>query len=57
MNSDSHIASIRSAEIGAQHYRVTADVETTSGEYYVTFTLEQGPLGLQITDHYAIKPQ
>ncbi len=57
MNPDAHIESIRSANIGAQQYRVTADVQTTSGEYYVTFTVENGPLGLQITDHYAIKPQ
>ena len=27
---------------GAQQYQVTADVQTTSGEYYVTFTLESG---------------
>jgi hypothetical protein len=57
MNADSHIESIRSANVGAQQYRVTADVQTGSGEYYVTFTVEQGPAGLQITDHYAIKPQ
>lgn len=57
MNPDARIESIRSANIGAQQYRVTADVQTASGEYYVTFTVENGPLGLQITDHYAIKPQ
>jgi hypothetical protein len=57
MTSDSHIESVRSANVGAQQYQVTADVQTTSGEYYVTFTVEQGPTGLQITDHYSIKPQ
>jgi hypothetical protein len=57
MNSNSHIESIRSANVGAQQYQVTADVQTASGEYYVTFTVEQGPTGLLITDHYAIKPQ
>lgn len=57
MNAESHIESIRSATIGDRQYRVTADVQTTSGEYYVTFTVENGPLGLQITDHYSIKPQ
>ncbi|MFZ0031835.1 MAG: hypothetical protein WAK84_08175, partial [Candidatus Cybelea sp.] len=57
MTSDSHIESIRSANVGAQQYQVTADVQTTSGEYYVTFTVEQGPTGLLITDHYSIKPQ
>lgn len=57
MSTGSHIESIHSASIGAEEYKVTADVQTGSGEYYVTFTLESGPGGLQITDHYAIKPQ
>lgn len=57
MGSGSHIESIRSASVGPQAYKVTADVQTASGEYYVTFTLERGPAGLQITDHYAIKTQ
>lgn len=57
MSSGSRIASIRSASVGPNTYKVTADVETASGEYYVTFTLEPGPAGLQITDHYAIKTQ
>ena len=57
MGSGARIESIRSASVGAEQYKVTADVQTESGEYYVTFTLEPGPGGLQITDHYAIKPQ
>jgi hypothetical protein len=57
MNPGSRIESIHSASVGAEQYKVTADVQTGSGEYYVTFTLEGGPSGLQITDHYAIKPQ
>lgn len=57
MNSGAQIESIRSASVGPQQYQVTADVQTTSGEYYVTFTVESGPSGLQITDHYSIKPQ
>jgi outer membrane biosynthesis protein TonB len=57
MTPDSHIESIRSSSLGAQQYRVTADVQTASGEYYVTFTVEQSPGGLAITDHYSIKPQ
>lgn len=56
MNSGARIASIRTAAGGAQLYTVTADVQTSSGEYYTTFTVEQGPIGLQITDHYTIKP-
>jgi hypothetical protein len=57
MSSDAHVESIRSANVGSEQYRVTADVQTATGEYYVTFTVEEGPAGLQITDHYAIKPQ
>jgi hypothetical protein len=57
MSSGSHIASVRSASVGSGTYKVTADVETASGEYYITFTLEPGPAGLEITDHYAIKTQ
>ncbi|MBV9233800.1 MAG: hypothetical protein JO030_07145 [Candidatus Eremiobacteraeota bacterium] len=57
MTPGARIATIRSSSIGAQQYRVTADVQTGSGEYYVTFTVGAGPGGLQITDHYAIKPQ
>jgi hypothetical protein len=57
MNGSAKIESIRSENAGAQAYRVTADVLTTSGEYYETFTVEDGPSGLQITEHYAIKPQ
>ena len=43
--------------MGRKQYRVTADVETSSGEYYVTFTVEGVRSGYEITDHYAIKPQ
>ncbi|MGC1382126.1 MAG: hypothetical protein WA814_14015, partial [Candidatus Baltobacteraceae bacterium] len=56
MNSLAHVATIHSASAGPQQYEVTADVQTPEGEYYVTFTLQQGPGGLQITDHYTIKP-
>ncbi|MBV8489362.1 MAG: hypothetical protein JO199_02440 [Candidatus Eremiobacteraeota bacterium] len=42
---------------GTQTYKVTADVTTSNGEYYITFTVAPGPGGLQITDHYAIKTQ
>jgi hypothetical protein len=56
VNSGSHIESIRSSSVGMEQYRVTADVQTSTGEYYVTFTVQQGPGGLQITDRYSIKP-
>ena len=38
---------------------VAVDITSPTGEYYETFKLAEGPggLGLQITDHYAIKVQ
>jgi len=56
VDSSSRILSIRPSAAGNQ-YKVTADVQTSTGEYYITFTLQQGSGGLQITDHYSIKPQ
>jgi hypothetical protein len=56
MDANSRIVSVRS-ESSASPYKVSADVQTSTGEYYITFTLQQGTGGLQITDHYAIKPQ
>ena len=57
MNSESRIESISSANVGGQQYRVGADVQTSSGEYFITFTLQQSAGGMLITDHSAIKPQ
>jgi len=57
MNPDARIESVRSTSVGLAQYHVTADVVTANGEYFVTCTVEQGPSGLQITDHYWIKPQ
>jgi hypothetical protein len=54
MNATSRIISIRPESSGNQQYKVTADVETSSGEYYITFTLQPGTGGLQITDHDSI---
>ncbi|MEO6835767.1 MAG: hypothetical protein ABI231_07675 [Candidatus Tumulicola sp.] len=55
MDSASRIVSVHSSAAGASQYKATADVQTSTGEYHVTFALEPGPGGLQITDHYAIK--
>jgi len=57
MDPTSRILSIRPEKSGNQQYKVTADVQTSTGEYYITFRLEPGPGGLQITDHFAIKTQ
>lgn len=54
MDSGAKIVSVHSSGAGTQ-YKVSADVQAGTGEYYVTFTLEPGTGGLQITDHYAIK--
>jgi hypothetical protein len=55
MDANSRIVSVRPQADGSQ-YKVSADVQTSTREYYITFTLQQGTGGLQITDHYAIKP-
>jgi outer membrane biosynthesis protein TonB len=57
LNAGAAIGSIRSTALGGSRYRVTADVRASGMEYYETFTLEPGPGGLLITDHYWIKPQ
>jgi hypothetical protein len=55
MDSSARVVSVRPSTAGSQ-YKVTADVQTSSGEYYITFVLEPGAGGLQIIDHYSIKP-
>jgi pyruvate/2-oxoglutarate dehydrogenase complex dihydrolipoamide acyltransferase (E2) component len=56
MTPGSRITSVNSAKNSDGSYKVTADVQTPNGEYFETFTVENGPSGLQISDHYAIKP-
>lgn len=56
MDNGARIISVRPTAVGSQ-YRVTADVQTSTGEYYITFVLEPGPGGLQIIEHYSIKTQ
>jgi hypothetical protein len=56
MDSSARIISVRPMTVGSQ-YKVTADVQTSTGEYYITFKLEPGPGGLQIIDHYSIRTQ
>ena len=57
MSGEAQIESIRSTPQGNSSYLVTADVKSGGDEYYATFTVAPGPGGLQITDHYWIKPQ
>ena len=57
MNGEAQIESIRSSPQSNSSYLVTADVKSGRVEYYATFTVAPGPGGLQITDHYWIKPQ
>ncbi|MGB7014880.1 MAG: hypothetical protein WBD69_02915, partial [Candidatus Cybelea sp.] len=56
MSQNASVESVRSEPSGGA-YRVTADVKTSGGEYFETFTVTPGPGGLQITEHYWIKPQ
>jgi outer membrane biosynthesis protein TonB len=57
MSGEAQIESIRSTPQSNSNYLVTADVKSGGVEYYATFTVAPGPGGLQITDHYYIKPQ
>jgi hypothetical protein len=56
MNGEAQIESVRSAPGSNSGYQVTADVKSGGVEYYGTFTVVPGPSGLQIVDHYWIKP-
>lgn len=56
MQNDGHINDVRSSSNGDGTYRVTADVTTDGGEYYITFTVAAMPQGMLITDHFFIKP-
>ncbi len=55
MDSSAKIQSVHADATGRGTYKVGADVQTATGEYYITFTLSPGPGGLQIQDHFAIK--
>jgi hypothetical protein len=57
MTGEAQIESIRSTPGSNSGYQVTADVKSGGAEYYGTFVVVPGPSGLQITDHYWIKPQ
>lgn len=54
MDSTAHVVSLKSTASGTG-YHVAAEVQTAAGAYAVTFSVEPGTSGLQITDHYAIK--
>ncbi len=56
MGPGAKITSINAVKNADGTYKVTADIQTQSGEYFETFTVENGPNGMQISDHYAIKP-
>ena len=55
MDQSARVLSVRADPIGKGSYKAAADVRTSTGEYYITFTLGPGPGGLQIADHYGIK--
>jgi hypothetical protein len=54
MDSTAHVVSLTSTASGSG-YHVAAEVQTAAGAYAVTFSVQPGTSGLQITDHYAIK--
>jgi hypothetical protein len=54
MDSTAHVVSLKSTASGTG-FHVAAEVQTAAGDYAVTFSVQPGASGLQITDHYAIK--
>jgi hypothetical protein len=55
MDATAHVQSVRAESTGSGSYKASAEVQTSTGEYYITFTLAPGPGGLQINNHFAIK--
>jgi hypothetical protein len=55
LDSTARITSVRTDNAGNGTYKSGAEVQTSTGNYYITFTIAPGPAGLQITDHFAIK--
>ena len=55
VNAQSRIESVASQNLSAHQYQVNADVQTPTGEYYLTFTVEQSSSGLLITSHTYVK--
>lgn len=49
------VGSITARGSDAAGYRVTANVATNKGDYFIEFTVSTGGDGYVITDHYAIK--
>ena len=57
MKPDTRINDISGTPNSNGSYRVTADVsDSNNQEYFITFNVQPGPNGMQITDHYTIKP-
>lgn len=56
MDASAHINSLRESKNSDGTYAVAADVTTSKGEYYITFTVQVGPDSGTITEHTAIKP-
>lgn len=56
MTHSAHLTSLHSSAAGGNTYNVNADVSTSQGEYFITFTVDVESTGAIITDHTAIKP-
>jgi hypothetical protein len=56
MTHSAHLTSLHASAAGGSTYDVNADVSTSQGEYFITFTVDVEPGGAIITDHTAIKP-
>jgi hypothetical protein len=52
-NVEAQITNVQTTRNGDGSFTVTAQIQTAKGSYLETFTLRQGPYGMQITDHTA----
>ncbi|MDP9023768.1 MAG: hypothetical protein M3N13_00145 [Candidatus Eremiobacteraeota bacterium] len=57
MTTAARVVTVNTAKNTDGTFKVSADIQTPTGEYFETFTVATGSNGLQIVDHTAIKPQ
>lgn len=56
MDASANVTSLRTTQNADGTFKVDADLNTSNGEYYITFAVQVSPGGAVIIDHTAIKP-
>ena len=57
LDAQSRVTSVVATPNANGTYKVEAEIVTSKGTYYDTFTVDHGPNGYVITDHFFIKVQ